>query len=255
MNKRLALLVCFLTVLGIRIQAQEQYAFGFYLGANAYGMNITNSLYYDDSEPFTIYDNETNVVKEVKYLEIKDASVSANIGAVVGGFFEYRFNDYLGVQFDMMFNQTGYYIKGNVDQISITDTTNYNYKGTLKASNLNIGVTAKVHLINDHLTLDAGILPSICYKLTKESQRGIDKSTVTYENSEYNAFGCSALFGFTVFFYDVMYAGLHYNLGFTNLLKTKTPYYNSETDAISYNYANTKSTSSSLQLTIGVRIK
>lgn len=255
MNKKLALLVCFLTVLGIRLQAQdEQYAFGMYIGGNVHNMNIGNDFYYDDERPIPIND-EQSIVQDYGYLKINDPSVSANIGGVLGAFFEYRFNEYFGVQFDLLYNRTGYYIKGNVDQKNVTDTTNFNYKATMKANNLQFGATAKLHLLNDHLSVDLGVLPTYCFKLSKDIQRGTVKSTIAYTNKEYNAFGCNAIFGVSGYFGEVFYVGLHYNLGFTNVLKTKIPYLDETANAVAYKYDNATSKASSLQLTLGIRIK
>lgn len=255
MNKKLALLICFLAVLGIKIQAQDgQYAFGIYLGGNVHNMNIGNEFYYDDDRPIPI-NNDANEVTDYTYLKINDASVSANFGGVLGGYFEYKFNDYFGVQFDLLFIRTGYCIKGNVDQKNVTDTTNYNYKATMKANNLQFGATAKLHLLDDHLSVDLGVLPTYCFKLSKDIERGTEKSSIAYTSKEYNTFGCNAIFGVSGYFGEVFYVGLHYNLGFTNVLKTKTPYLDEEAQAVAYKYDNAPSKASSLQLTVGMTIR
>lgn len=255
MNKKLALLICLLAVFGLRIQAQmEQFAVGFYLGGNVHNMSIGEEFYYDDERPIPIKDEAMNVV-DYTYLKINNPSESAYFGPNIGGFFEYRFNDYFGVQVDLMFNRTGYYISGNVDQPNITDTTNFNYKATVKATNLNIGATAKLHLLDDHLSVDLGIVPDFCFKLSKDIDRGTQKSSISYTSKEYNVVGCGVLFGISGYFAEVFYIGLHYNLGFTNVLKTKTPYLNEASQEVAYNYENAPSKSSSLQLTIGMRFK
>jgi len=255
MNKKLALLICLLAVFGLRIQAQmDHFAVGFYIGGNVHNMGIGQEFYYDDDNPIPIKDESLNVV-DYTYLKINDASVSASFGPNIGGFFEFRLNDYFGVQFDLMFNRTGYYISGNVDQANITDTTNLKYKATVKAANLNIGATAKLHLFDDHMSVDLGIVPNYCFKLSKDIERGIQKSSISYKNEEYNAFGCGVLFGISGYIGEVFYIGLHYNLGFTNVLKTKTPYLDEASQQVAYKYENAPSKSSSLQLTVGMRLK
>ena len=255
MNKKLALLVCFLTVLGIRIQAQEYTPIvGFYIGGNFHNVGITKALYYDDSEPIALTNPETNAVTGYMYREIKNPSVSVGAGLVVGAFYEYMFNDFLGVQAELLGCKNGYHISGNVTQPNTSDTTTYKYYGNVKAISIDLACLLKIHLIEDRLNIDLGVQPSYCLRLTKETKIDQHQSVISYTTDEYSPFNCSAIIGATVFVYDNIFVSARYNFGFIDLLKAKEPYYDEAAEAVAYKYTNTPSATRSLTFSIGYKI-
>ena len=160
------------------------------------------------------------------------------------------------MQFEVLYNQYGYTLKGKVNQkdISDDDVITYNYKGSLKMSNISAAVLLKIQPIK-YLSVDLGVQPSYCFRVIKDGELGIlRESTVYKSDKEYNPLNLSAIGGLTCYWGDVFFSA-RYSLGFMDVMKTKEPYYLKEEKEIKYLYKEAKSTTSAVQLTIGYRIK
>lgn len=253
MNKKLALLICLLAFFGLKISAQENISYGIFLGGSINTMNIDKSFYYDDSEPFQT--PLTNNTYNAYYLTVYNASVKPIGGFILGGFFEYKLTERVGLQLEIFYNQYGYKLKGKVDQINHSDTTTYNYNGKLKMSNFSAALLMKYYVLPDKMSIDLGIQPSYCFRAIKETERGIiHKDNVYDSNNEYNPLNLCATGGVTGYFFDNITVSARYTIGFTDVLKVKEPYNVENTgNNVRFRYSNAKSTVSSIQLTVGYR--
>lgn len=261
MNKKLTFLICFLAIFGLRLTAQEDMHYGVFVGGSINMMNIDKGFYYDDSRlptPIPIINpiSHDTTGYNVAYPIVEGASVKPNGGFIIGGFFEYKASKLLSLQFEVLYNQYGYTLKGKVNQkdISDDDVITYNYKGSLKMSNISAAVLLKIQPIK-YLSVDLGVQPSYCFRVIKDGELGIlRESTVYKSDKEYNPLNLSAIGGLTCYWGDVFFSA-RYSLGFMDVMKTKEPYYLKEEKEIKYLYKEAKSTTSAVQLTIGYRIK
>ena len=259
MNKRLAILICLLAIFGLKLTAQEEGHFGIFFGGSLNMMNIDNKFYYDDSEPFTTLNPVDTTVSSVYYLKVKDASVKPDFGFLIGGFYEYQISEMVKIHFEVLVNQTGYKMTGNVTQNNLfdNDSTTYSYKSNLKSTNVGASLIVKIQPV-EYLSVDLGVQPTYCFRMIKETERAIYHKTTVYNgDKEYNPLNVSALGGITGYWGD-FYLSARYTLGFLDILKVKTPYYqqhSEDNDEIKYLYKDAKSTTSSVQLTVGYRIK
>lgn len=257
MNKKLALIIGILTIFGMKLSAQDIAHFGFYLGGSLNWMNLDKAFYYDDSEAFTTLSPGDTTITNVYYLQVKDGVVTPNTGFNFGGLYEYHISEYVGLQFELMIQQYGYKLKGEVTQRSVfdNDSTTYSYKSNLKTTNIGAGVFVKIHPI-EYLSIDLGVNPTFVFKMIKDVERGIDHKTHSYKiKEEYNPLNISAAVGVTGYFGD-FFVSLRYTLGFNNVLKLKKPYVYAEEDgdsSIKYRYSDAKSTPNSIVATIGFR--
>ena len=259
MNRKLTFIICLLTVFGMKLSAQDIQNYGFYLGGSVNWMNIDKSLYYDDSEPFTRLNPSDTTIMSAYYLPVKDGVVKPNTGFVFGGFYEYFFSDMIGLQVDLLINQYGYKLSGEVTQRNLlsNDSTTYSYKSNLKTTNIGAAVLLKIHPA-DFISIDLGVHPTFCFRIIKDAERGVNHKSYEYKiKDEYNPLSVSAVLGTTAYLGDFFFS-LRYTLGFTNLLKYKKPYvsYSNEYESsIKYIYSDAKSTASSVMLTVGFRIR
>lgn len=248
-----------LTIFGLKLSAQECQQYGLYLGGSINWMSLDKSLYYDDSEPFTRLNMADTTMVSVFYLPVKNGVITPNAGFAFGGFYEYQVSDMVGLQLDLLISQNGYKMKGEVTQYDRfgTDSTTYSYKANLKMTNIGAAVMLKIHPI-EHLSIDLGVHPSYCFKLIKDSQRDINRKTYSYKaKDEYNPLNVSAVLGATAYLGDFLFS-VRYTLGFSNILKCKTPYLLHDEEgpgSIQYAYTDAKSTASSVMITIGFRIR
>ena len=257
MNKKLTFLVCLLAIFGLRLSAQNEMHFGVFTGGSINMMNINKSFYYDDDKPITIYNYETDKIDSVYFLTVNGAKVKPNGGFILGGLFEYKVNDMLGLQFELFYNQYGYNITGTVDKKNQGDDdfVTYKYNAKTKISNFSAALLLKIYAC-DYLSLDLGAQPSFCFRATKEGKRGIEQFKIAYnDNDEYNSLNFCATGGLTGY-YGNFFLSARYSIGFTDILKTKTPaLLNDEKEEIYYTYSEAKSTTSSVQFTLGYRFK
>ena len=261
MNKKLAFLVCLLAIFGLRLTAQEEVHYGVFVGGSINMMNIDKGFYYDDSKPITTMHITPahDTTYTATYLPVDNASVKPTAGFTIGGFFEYKASKLFGLQFELLYNQYGYKLKGTVDQknISNEDVITYDYKANLKMSNISAAVIFKIQPIQ-YLSVDLGVQPSYCFRVIKDGELGILRESTVYESDkEYNPLNLSAIGGLTCYYRDFFFSA-RYSLGFLDVLKTKEPYYPTGTEEnkeIKYLYKEAKSTTSAIQLTVGYRIK
>ncbi len=261
MRKKLAFIILLMTVFGMTLSAQTK-RYGLFFGGSINTMNIDKSLYYDDSEPNTVmgYNHYTlDTTYSVSYRPVDNASVKPNGSVLFGGFFEYMASDMVGLQFELLYNQYGYKLKGTVDQKNILDdnVTTYDYESNLKMSNITAAIMIKVHPVK-YLSVDLGVQPSYCFRMTKETKRGpFHKNHVYDSKTEYSPMNVGATGGLTAYWGDV-FLSARYTIGFADVLKLKTPYNYTEdggAGVIKYNYDDVKSKTSSVQLTVGYRIR
>ena len=257
MNKKIAFLTCLLAIFGMKLSAQDNMHYGMFLGGNINIMNIDNAFYYDDTEPFT---NINVNPPQAWFLTVHDASVKCNGGFMIGGFFEYEISKNLGLQFELMYNQTGYKLKGYVEQPSysgIIDTLGY--KSNLKMSNVSLAVLLRYHVLPNRLSIDLGVQPSYCFRMIKEAERGIyHKSWVYDDKNEFNSLNLCLTGGATVYFFENFFFSARYSLGLIDILKVRTPYvilHEGNYSDVMYRYSDAKSTTSSVQLTVGFKIQ
>lgn len=257
MKKKLAFIALLLMSFSMTLSAQNDMHFGIFTGGSINMMNINKSLYYDDDQPITIFNAANNSVESVYYLTVNDAKVKANGGFILGGLFEYKIDKMIGLQFELLYNQYGYNIKGSVDVKNHSDNNyvTYDYDANMKLSNFTAAVLMKIYAC-DYLSIDLGAQPSYCFRATKEGKRGIEQFTIAYKDNEYNALNVSLTGGVTGY-YDNFFLSARYSIGCVDVLKAKSPYYNNTTNQedneIKYTYKDVKSTTSSIQFTIGYR--
>ena len=260
MNKKLTFLVCLLAIFGLKLSAQEEMHYGLFLGGSVNMMSIDKGFYYDDSKPITTrtITPEHDTIYSASYLPVDNASVKPSGGFLIGGYFEYQASNIFSLQFELLYNQYGYRLKGTVDKKDIDDDDiiTYDYKSNLKMSNLSASVIFKIKPIQ-YLSVDLGVQPSYCFRMIKDGELGILRESTVYNDDEYNPLNLSALGGITGYWGD-LYLSARYSLGFINVLKTKEPYYpenGGENTDIKYLYKEARSTTSAIQLTVGYRIK
>ena len=260
MNKKLTFLICLLAIFGLKISAQEESHWGLFLGGSVNKMNIDKGFYYDDSRrptptPIINPSSHDTTGYDAAFPIVSNASVKPNGGFIIGGFYEYKASDLIGLQFELLYNQYGYKLKGSVDQTDYHgEITTYDYKANMRISNFSAAVIVKIQPIK-YLSVDLGVQPSYCFRMIKDGELGIlHESTVYDSDKEYNPLNLSALGGIT-YYWNKIFFSARYSLGFMDVLKVKTPHYLKDEKEVKYNYKDAKSTTSAVQLTVGYRIK
>lgn len=259
MNKKLALLIGILAFFAMNVTAQD-YKYGVYVGIGFNNMKISNDMYYDDSQPFTTMTiSGIDTTYSVKYTPIDEVKVDPSTSFSFGGFYEMPVSEKLGLQLHLLYNQYGYTMTGKVDQ-PVTGTEfseEYDYKGTLKISNLSASVLLKYYIPTYSLSIEAGVTPSYCIRMTKDVERGVLHKSLNYKKDEYNPLNVCGTIGATYYFLDNFMLSLKANLGLLNVLKVKNPYYPLDEQGheqdIQYTYSDTKSTTNSVYITVGYR--
>lgn len=259
MKRNLTILISLLAIFGLKMSAQDEMHFGVFVGGSLNMMSIDKSLYYDDSEMFETLNPSDTTIASIYYLKVKNASVSPNFGFNIGGFYEYRINELIKLHFEVLVNQTGYKLKGDVTQKSSfgSDSTTYSYKSSLKSTNIGASVIIKIQPL-EYLSVDLGVQPTYCFRMIKDTEKALYRKTSVYDGkNEYNPLNFSAIGGITGYWGN-FYLSARYALGFLDVLKVKKPYYPKHADedaTIEYLYDDAKSTTSSIQLTLGLRIR
>ena len=253
--KRLLLSISVVILFSISALAQEMH-YGVYAGGSVNMMSIGSEFYYDDSEINTVL-KPTGC--EVSYLSVNDAKIHPNGGFTIGGLFEYQVNDLFGLQFELLFNQYGYKMTGNVVTHDLTDdnTETYDYTASMKMSDISGALIAKIHVINK-LSFDVGVQPSYCFRMIKDTKRGISHKTVVYDsNKDFNPLNLTALGGVTYYFFDNLFVSARYVMGFNDILKTRRPYLpagSMTSDDMELHYSDASSKASSVIFTLGFRM-
>ena len=258
MNKKLAFLIGILAFFAMKMTAQDK-KYGIYLGVNYTNIGITSDMYYDDSDPFVeIHGMDTTV----RYLPVDNASLSPNYSFTIGGYYEMPFTEKIGLQLHLRYSNYGYTINGIVDRpVDNTWSKQDDYQGKLKMSNLCASILLKYNLQNN-LSIQVGVTPSLCVRMQKDvefklekTDQIIEKKTINYKKEEYNPLNICGTIGATYYLLDDIMISLTANIGLTNVLKVKEPYYHEVDNSkqINYKYTDTKSTTNSVALTVGYR--
>jgi len=257
MRRKVALIIAVLTVLTLKLSAQNDYRYGLYLGLGANTINATNSIYYDDSEVITssvIHGYDTSYM--TSYLPVGNASIKPIPTFTIGGFYEMPINDIVSFQINLLYNRYGYELSGNVSQKNISDN-NYEelkYVGTLKMSNISSAILLKFNVVENNLSVQAGVTPSYCIRMTKDVERGVLHKTLNYNSDEFSPFNICGTFGISWYFFDCFSCSLNLNLGLLDVLKIKEPYLvEGDTQNVHYRYSDTKSKTNSVYFTVGYR--
>ena len=262
--KKKAFLLGLLLVVICSANAQEKRNYGFYLGCGINWMSLDKSFFYDDSEVdvenevFHLLDTVIVNTISAQYLDVKDAKMSAAPSFMIGGFFEYQANNFFGLQFELMYNQYGYRLKGYVErEESDGDITKYDYKSTTKLNNISAAVLLKFHLLKDHLNIDFGVQPSLCLRNVKDAQRAINLKEIYYTpDTDFKPLNVSLVGGVTGCIGEHIIIGARYSYGLIDILFAKNAYLNKDTDGtktIKYSYSSAKSKTSSIQITVGYK--
>ena len=260
MNKKITLLFCLTVVFMLKLQAQYDSHYGLYFGCSINNMNISQNLYYDDSQPFTsgAFDGH-DTIYTTQYLSVNGASVKPNLGFVLGGFYEYEISRIVELQFNLLFNQYGYRLEGTVDEPSLTNDsiTTYDFDSNTKMSNISAAVLVKFNIWKKDMSVELGIQPSYCFKAVKEIEKGtvlMQKSVVYDSQNDYNPFNVCGSIGLTWYYFDKFFLSARLNVGLLDVLKAKEPYIApEEPNAIKFRYSDTTSKTNSLLVTLGYR--
>ena len=254
--KRLIFSICVVILFSISALAQNEIHYGVYAGGSIDMMKISDKFYYDDSEINTVL---TPNGYEMSYLTVNDAKIHPNGGFTIGGLFEYQIDEAFSFQFELLFNQYGYKMTGNVvtKDLADNDTQTYDYTASMKMSDLSGALIGKIHFINK-LSLDFGVQPSYCFRMIKDTKRGISHKTVVYtSNKDYNPLNLTVLGGVTYYFFDNLFLSARYVYGFSDILKTRSPYLpagSTSSDEMEMHYSEASSKASSVIFTLGVRM-
>ncbi len=143
-------------------------------------------------------------------------------GIYVGAFAEYRFNDYISIQPEVVYSRQG--VAYNVTKEGDVTTRN-----RIRANYINVPVLARLYLL-DNLTLDLG--PQIGFVLTaKDFSKVVDKTDgrdvwngkSRLDKNTYNVIDFSIAMGLTYNLSDNCFVSARYGLGITNFFdKDKT---------------------------------
>ena len=258
MNKKLALLIVILAIFATTMQAQRDYRYGLFLGVGANTTTVNSDMYYDDSEVVTnMVINGADTTYNTRYLPIADASVTPIPSFTIGAYYEIPFNDIVGLQMRLLYNKYGYAISGKIEHPNLNDNawTEYKYSGSLKMSNISAAILLKFNVFAKDLSVEAGVTPSFCIKMSKDVERGPLHKTLAYKNNEdYKAFNLCGTIGVTWYWLDSFFCALHVNVGLLDVLKTKEPYIGiDDPNTILYKYSDTKSKTNSVYFTVGYR--
>ena len=252
MNKKLALLIVILAIFATTMQAQRDYRYGLFLGVGANTTTVNSDMYYDDSGVIT-----DTVTLTARYLPIADASITPIPSFTIGAYYEIPINEIVGLQLRLLYNKYGYAISGKIEHPNLNDNawTEYKYSGSLKMSNISAAILLKFNVFAKDLSVEAGVTPSFCIKMSKDVERGALHKSLSYKNNEdYKAFNLCGTIGVTWYWLDSFFCALHVNVGLLDVLKAKEPYIgNDEHNSILYRYSDTKSKTNSVYFTIGYR--
>lgn len=262
--KKITLFLGLLLMMIGNIRAQENSNYGFYLGCGINWMKIDSRLHYDDSEVYVETEKivlpDTTIVRitGAHYLEVDDAKTNPTTGFMLGGFYELLVNETFGIQFDLMYNQYGYKVKGTVERENADQPGSviYDYNATTRFKDISFALLAKIHLLDQHLSVDLGVQPSYCARAERETHKSISVKNHSYSSGkDYRPFNLSVVGGVTGCLGGHFLIGARYNLGLLDLLYQKSAYYNKDDDEIKYLYSNSpvESKTSSVQITVGYK--
>lgn len=120
----------------------------------------------------------------------------------VGGFAEFKFNDYVALQPELLYSRQGYRMKdGDV-------------KTKVRVNYLNIPILAKLYVL-EGLSVDLG--PQLGFALNAKSKTKHDGTTVKHKITNFNT--CDVSFAVGVSYeYEEFMVSARYNIGLTNVI-------------------------------------
>ena len=118
----------------------------------------------------------------------------------VGGFAEFRFNDYFAIQPELVYSRQGARDKINGDKLK------------LRANYLNIPVLAKLYVL-DELSVDLG--PEFGFALNAKAKYKDGDTTVKHKMNDINTLAVNFAIGLSYNWDDFMFSA-RYNLGLSN---------------------------------------
>ena len=119
----------------------------------------------------------------------------------VGGFAEFRFNDYFAIQPELVYSRQGAREKIDGNKIK------------LRANYLNIPVLAKLYVL-DELSVDLG--PEFGFALNAKAKYKDDSTTVKHKMNDINTLAVNFAIGLSYNWDDFMFSA-RYNLGLSNV--------------------------------------
>ena len=146
---------------------------------------------------------------------ISNAGGSIKPGLFVGAVGEYSFNDFVGLQAELVYSRQGYYDKSDIEGLgNMKVWARYNY--------INIPVLAKLYLIDRSFSLELG--PQFGFIAGAKNKVTVAGSTDKTDISKdsYNNFDFSFGLGVSYMFAFGPEISLRYNIGITDIAKNNT---------------------------------
>lgn len=136
---------------------------------------------------------------------ISNADAKNKMSIHLGGFAEWRINDYFGIQPELLYSRQGYRDKATVDGETIKTRLRVNY--------LNIPVLAKLYVLDD-LSVDLG--PQFGFALNAKNRTKSGGHVTKNKITNFNTFDFSFAIGASYQMDDFMFSA-RYNIGLTNI--------------------------------------
>ena len=145
--------------------------------------------------------------------DVEDAS--SKVGFHIGGFAEFKLSDKFAIQPELLFSTQGVKFEGDIDGYSASEKDNLSY--------LNIPVMAKFY-VAEKFSIEAGPQLGILLSAKSKYEANVEGINVSGEEDIKDAlesidFGVN--FGAGYDFTENLSAGLRYNLGLSNIVKTE----------------------------------
>lgn len=141
--KKFLLLLTFISF--VMMTKAQKFHYGIFAGANLNNMKIATDLYLGS--------------------DIDNCKKQMTVGFQGGGFAEYSFNKYIGIQAEFRGSQSGYRLNlENEETLDLEElgsmTTTILGKGKTTIKSLNLALLFKCYLLNQHLAIDLGVQPN-----------------------------------------------------------------------------------------------
>lgn len=183
----------------IILAAVAVFAFGFTYAQKAQfgikgGLNVANQNYSGDGAP----------------------SPSSIIGFNVGGFTEFKMSEKFSIQPELLYSTQG----SKMNMVVNYDGTDYETENTFKLSYINIPVMFKYYATNK-FSLEAG--PQIGFLVDSKLKTDVLGQSVTQDAKNiFESIDFGLNLGAGYYFTEKFSAGVRYNLGLSNVLKTES---------------------------------
>lgn len=220
--KKIALFLGLMAIICMNVKAQNkmELRFGLFGGVNLANMQLDDAFAFDG----TLWNHN-----------LYDLEKEMHVGLRVGGIFEMKFSQTFSFQTELFYNQTGF-----KQEYKYFDTAGeWECEAKTSVHALSVGVIAKIWPTK-WMSVDLGVQPNINLSVIKKTEKEIGKvkeyEGFSYLPEGYSAFAFDALAGLTFYPWRKLFIQARYNLGFTNVLKADTPYY----DYIDEDHTQTK---------------